>query len=175
MLPTAFLFIGFILILVALWLQGKADAKDVGFMSLIVGLLGTGYVVETALKGNGGGAMAGMLFAFTYLWLAYNALRGATDQRGFGYYCLLVAIVTVPEAVLAFKGGSPLWAFEWVTYGILWYMFYVLLAVPNNTILKPCTAMTYFVGIEVAITGFLYAMGGDAISIFSNNWPLSGV
>ncbi|MGH8670840.1 MAG: AmiS/UreI family transporter [Burkholderiales bacterium] len=172
MLGMALLFIGFHLIVIALWLQGKCESKDVGLMALVTGLLATGNVLWTFF--HGGDGSTGMLFAFTYLWLAYNATRGATDQRAFGYYCLLVAITTVPEAFLAFKAGSPMWAFEWASYGILWYMFYVLLAVPNNTILKPCTAMTYFVGIEVAITGYLYTKGGDWVAIFGNWWPFPG-
>jgi hypothetical protein len=171
MLGFALLFIGFVLIVNALWLEGKVDTKDVGIMNLIVGFIAVANVLWTFIH-DGGDGSAGMLFGFTYLWVGWNALRGAADQRALGYYCLLVAITTVPYAFLAFKGGSPMWAFEWVTYGILWYMFYVLLAVPNNTIIKPCTAMTYFVGIEVAITGYMYIQGWT--SIFGNWWPFPG-
>ena len=38
-LGVPLLFIGFILIVNAIWLQGKVDTKDVGVFNLIVGLI----------------------------------------------------------------------------------------------------------------------------------------
>src|SRR4029077_3121597 len=95
-LGVSLLFIGKILIVNAIWLQGKVETKDVGVFNLIVGVLATvisvsyglpyGIPAEHSVSLMGGG----LLFAITYLWVGINALRGATDQRALGYYCLLV-------------------------------------------------------------------------------------
>jgi putative amide transporter protein len=163
------LFIGMILIVNALWLQGKVETKDVGYFNLFVGILATISVLYFGLVQNSIPlAAGGMLFAMTYLWVGVNAIRGATDQRALGYYCLLVAIVTIPYMSKAFQGGDLGWAFSWASYGILWYMFYQLLT-KGNALGGLTTAMTYFVGIEVAITGWLYLYGYWP---FGNWWPL---
>src|SRR5688500_3339769 len=138
-LGVSLLFIGKILIVNAIWLQGKVETKDVGVFNLIVGTLAAlisisfglpvGLQAEPNIPLMGGG----LLFAITYLWVGINAVRGATDQRALGYYCLLVAIVTIPYAIKAFLGGPGPddgdigWTVEWVTYGILWFLFYMVL------------------------------------------------
>lgn len=96
-------------------------------------------------------------------------MRGATDQRALGIYCELVAFVTIPYLIKAFLCGDLGWTFEWISYGTLWYMFYQLHTVKRPWILKPTIAMTYFVGIEVAITGWLYLYGYWP---FGNWWPV---
>ncbi|MEO8991512.1 MAG: AmiS/UreI family transporter [Nitrosospira sp.] len=169
-LGVPLLFIGFILIVNAIWLQGKVDTKDVGIFNLLVGILATISALYFGLVQNNFPLSAsGLLFAMTYLWVGINALRGAADQRALGYYCLLVAFTTVPYAIKAFMDGDLGWAFEWVTYGILWYLFYQMLTKGNTKLMGMTIAMTYFVGIEVAITGWIYLYGYWP---FGNWWPL---
>lgn len=165
------LFIGMLLIVNALWLQGKVESTDVGYFNLFVGILASITVFYFGLvEKQIPLAAGGMLFAMTYLWVGANAIRGATDQRALGYYCLLVAIVTVPFAIKAFNGGDLGWAFEWVTYGALWYMFYLLMAKGKSELTGATAALTYFVGFEVAITGWAYLYGYWP---FGNWWPLA--
>jgi hypothetical protein len=165
------LFIGFILIVNALWLQGKVDTKDVGVFNLIVGILGfIGALFFGLVQNDIPTAASGLLFAITYLWIGVNALRGAEDQRALGYYCNLVAITTIPFAYKAFVGGDLGWGFEWVTFGILWYLFYLVLTKGNTKVMGITIALTFFVGVEVAITGWMYLYGYWP---FGNMWPLS--
>ncbi len=164
------LFIGMILIVNALWLQGKVETKDVGIFNLLVGVLATIAVLYFGLVQKNIPLAAGaMLFAMTYLWVGLNALRGATDQRALGYYCLLVAITTIPFAIKALLGGDLGWAFSWVSYGVLWFLFYQVLAAGNTRVMGLTIALTYFVGIEVAVTGWAYLYGYWP---FGNWWPL---
>lgn len=170
-LGVAMLFIGMVLIVNALWLQGKVETKDVGVFNLLVGLLATVGVFYFAfvLKAFSlAGAM--MLFAMTYLWVGVNALRGATDQRALGYYCLLVALVTIPFGIKALLGGDIGWTIEWVTYGILWYLFYQVLARGNTALTGVTVFTTFVVGIEALVTGWVYLYGYWP---FGNWWPLA--
>jgi len=170
-LGVAMLFIGMVLIVNALWLQGKVETQDVGWFNLFVGILATIAVLYFAfvLKAIplAGGAM---LFAMTYLWVGVNAIRGATDQRALGYYCLLVAIVTIPFAIKALLGGDIGWAVNWVTYGILWYLFYQVLTVGNKALNGVTVFMTFLVGTTVLVTGWSYLYGYWP---FGNWWPLA--
>ena len=173
-LGVLMLFIGFILIVNAIWLQGKVDTKDVGWFNLLVGILAAIGVLYFGLVQPANIPLSAgvMLFSMTYLWVGINALRGAEDQRALGYYCLLVAITTIPFAIKAFQGGDLGWTFEWVSYGILWYLFYQVLAAGNTRVMGLTVAITYFVGAEVAITGWMYLYGYWP---FANYWPLDQV
>ncbi|SCX23826.1 AmiS/UreI family transporter [Nitrosomonas eutropha] len=169
-LGVPLLFIGFILIVNAIWLQGKVDTKDVGIFNLLVGILATiGALYFGLVQNNFPLSAGGLLFAMTYLWVGVNAVRGAEDQRALGYYCLLVAFTTVSYAIKAFMDGDLGWTFEWITYGILWYLFYQIMTKGNTKLMGMTIAMTYFVGIEVAITGWIYLYGYWP---FGNWWPL---
>ena len=157
MLGVPLVFIGMVLILNAIWLQGKVETRDVGVFNVLVGAIA---ILSSMLFGfkDGSVALSGgvTLFALTYLWVGINAIRGAEDQRALGYYCLLVAIVTLPFAYRAFVDGTPGWTFEWLSYGALWFLFYVVLTLGNTKVMGITIALTYFVGIEVLFTGWLY-------------------
>lgn len=169
-LGVPLLFIGMVLIVNAAWLRGNVETKDVGVMNLLVGILGSMAALYFGWNQNNFPLSAGaMLFAVTYLWVGINAIRGAQDQRALGLYCLLVAFITIPYAIKAFKGGDIGWAFEWVTYGILWYLFYQLLAKNNSRVTGVTAGMTYLVGVEVLVTGWVYLYGYWP---FANYWPL---
>jgi hypothetical protein len=172
-LGVPLLFIGMVLLINAAWLNGRVDTKDVGVFNLLVGILGAAGAMYFGWGQQNFSLSAGaMLFAMTYLWVGINALRGATDQRALGMYCLLVALITIPYAIKALKGGDIGWAFEWVTYGTLWYMFYALLAKGNAKITGATAAMTYFVGAEVLVTGWVYLYGYWP---FGNWWPIQSM
>jgi putative amide transporter protein len=153
-------FIGFILILNAAWLQGKLESKDVGIFNLIVGsLVAAGAQHIGVEQGNMPLSAAFYLFGFTYLWVGINAVRGATDQRALGGYCLLVAVATLPYAIQAYLGGDIGFAFEWLTWGVLWFLFFMVLTLGNQRVMGLTVFMTYFVGIEVTVTGWLFLYG----------------
>jgi putative amide transporter protein len=153
-------FIGMVLLINAVWLQGKVDTKDVGVFNIIVGALVTfGATYFGIAQSNIPLSAAFYLFAFTYLWVGWNALRGATDQRALGYYCLLVAIATVPYAIKAYVGGDIGFTVEWLTWGVLWFLFFMVMALGNVRVMPITIFMTYLVGIEVLVTGWLFLYG----------------
>lgn len=164
-LGVPFLFIGFVLILNALWLQEKIDTKDVGIFNLIVGLIAGlhafyyGWALSSYALSAGG-----LLFAITYLWVGINATRGAENQTALGYYCLLVAIITLPFAYMAFINNTPGWTLEWLSFGVLWYLFYELLAKDNTKLTSITALLAFLVGVEVLVTGFLF--------LFDSNEPI---
>lgn len=169
-LGVPLMFIGMAVTLNAAWLSQKVDTQDVGIYNVLAGLLGAiASIYFSWSQSNFPLSAAVMLFAMTFLWVGINAIRGATDQRALGMYCLLVALLTIPFAIQAYLGGDLGWAFEWVTYGVLWYLFYQLMGRSNTKVMGLTIGVTYFVGIEVLLTGWLYLYGYWP---FGNMWPL---
>lgn len=153
------LMIGMLLLVNAAWLQGKVETRDVGVFNLVVGVIGVFYSGYLALvEGNAHLSAAFFLFAMTYVWVGINALRGATDQKALGFYCLLVAILTVPFALKTFQSSDVVFGIEWVAFGITWFLFYKLLYSGSNVV-KPLIMMVYLVGSASAFTGWSMLYG----------------
>lgn len=73
-----------------------------------------------------------LLFAFTYLWVAFNQWVPRTDGHAFGWYCLFVAITAVPAGIYVFKDAdgntASLWlGADWFAWAFLWFLFFLLL------------------------------------------------
>jgi len=103
-----------------------------GFIGVVIALI---YLVQGAIRSDlasvrGGGFI--LLFAFTYLWVAFNQFLNA-GGRAFGWYCLFVAITAVPAGIYTLQtaGGNPaaIWlGLNWFAWAILWGVFWALLA-----------------------------------------------
>jgi putative amide transporter protein len=73
-----------------------------------------------------------LLFAFTYLWVAYNQYANA-GGRALGWYSLFVAITAVYAGIYVVQNApdntANLWlAGNWFAWAILWGMFWALLS-----------------------------------------------
>jgi uncharacterized membrane protein len=153
------LLIGMLLVVNAAWLQGKVETRDVGVFNLMVGLITVAYSAHLGLQeGNAHLSAAFMMFGVTYVWVGINALRGASDQKALGFYCLLVAVMTLPFTVKTFQAGDIVFTAEWVAFGITWFLFYKLLYAGNNVV-KPLVMMVYLVGFGAGFTGWSMLYG----------------
>ena len=153
------LMIGMLLLTNAAWLQGKVETKDVGVFNLIVGIITVFYSGYLGLaEGNAHLSAAFILFGMTYVWVGINALRGATDQKALGFYCLFVAILTLPFAFKTYQSGDIVFTIEWLAYGFTWYLFYKLLFAGGN-VLKALVPMVYLVGFAAGFTGWSMVYG----------------
>ena len=128
MLGVVLLFVGFVLVINGLTLAGRIEAKEAAVFNLLVGLL-------SALAGVLGASRAttpadflavgsGLLFAFTYLYVA--AVNGfGLRGTGLGWYCLCVAITALPVGWDAWQHGDGRMAAIWLTWSSLWALFFV--------------------------------------------------
>ena len=118
-----------------LFLQGREVAVInifTGFVGVVIALI---YLIQAAVQNNLASARGGgfiLLFAFTYLWVAFNQVITGSG-RAFGWYCLFVAITAVPAGIYTLQtaGGNPadVWlGLNWFAWAILWALFFVLLA-----------------------------------------------
>jgi hypothetical protein len=115
------------------------QGREVAVINIFTGFAGLLAAVTLAIYGNSRGDLASvrasgfiMLFAFTYLWVAYNNYVDA-GGRAFGWYCLFVAITAIPAGIYTLQtaGGNPaaVWlGLNWFAWAVLWALFFVLLA-----------------------------------------------
>ena len=172
-LGVPLVFLGMALLVNATWLRGKVETRDVGIFNLLAGILAFMASIYFAWAQSNFALSCGlMLFSITFLWVGLNAVRGAVDQRALGTYCLLVALITIPYAIKAYQGGDFGWTVEWITFGALWYVFFELLGKQNVRVTGVTVALTYFVGLEVVVTGWAYLYGYWP---FGHWWPLHAV
>jgi putative amide transporter protein len=180
MLGVVLLYVGAVLVINGIWLIGQArvasageagataaeshpffiQGREVTVINVFTGFVGVVAAVTFMVQGNrdddidairGGGLI--LLFAFTYLWVAANAFLNA-GGRGFGWYCLFVAITAIPAGIYTLNNAdgndaSIYLAIDWFAWAILWFLFFVLLAL-DRPIARITGALAIVEGIGTA-------------------------
>jgi hypothetical protein len=139
--------------------------REVAILNVFTGFVGVVAAVTLAIHGNSEGDNAEiraaayiLLFAFTYLWVAYNQFA-AVNGHAFGWYCLFVAMTAVAAGIYAFSNadGNDATIYlgvDWFAWAILWFMFFVLLALE-----RPIARITGYVAILEGIgTSWVFAI-----------------
>lgn len=141
--------------------------REIAILNVFTGFVGVVAAVTLAIHGNANADNAEiraaayiLLFAFTYLWVAYNQFQATfVNGHAFGWYCLFVAITAVVAGIYAFSNANGNDAtvylgFDWIAWAILWGMFFVLLALE-----RPIARITGFVAILEGIgTSWVFAI-----------------
>ncbi len=158
MLGVALFFIGAVLIVNGVGLTNRIEGKDSAPFNLLVGLLalflnGLG-LYRAAAAPDFFAAAGGLLFAFTYLYLAvvqWCGLKGV----GLGWYCLFVAISALAFAATA---GDARVTAMWLLWSSLWFLFFLALGLGKP--LRFLGGYTILIGIATCwIPGTLILMG----------------
>ena len=136
--------------------------REVAILNIFTGVIGFAIALTFIVVGNSarlpavglGSIQAGgviLLFAFTYLWVAYNQYANA-GGRALGWYSAFVAITAVYAGVWTVQNTpdnntADLWlAGNWFAWAVLWAMFFALL-----TLELPIARITGYVAILVGI------------------------
>lgn len=152
-------YVGAVLFLNGLWLMGRIQDREIVVINVVSGLVAAAVVIQGAF-GTGAdeqsvrAAALTLMFATTYVWVAYNRLL-EVDGRGLGWFSLFVAITTVPvflRAIAEAGSATEIWlAANWLFWGVLWFMYFLLLAL-GRPILRQTAWVTLLAGI---LTGWL--------------------
>ena len=138
--------------------------REVAILNIFTGFVGVAIAVTYIVAGNtqagsplpavaaagnanvrAGGAI--LLFAFTYLWVAYNQYANA-GGRALGWYSAFVAVTAIVFGVYTVQNTpdsntADLWlAGNWFAWAIMWGMFFALL-----TLERPIARITGWVAI----------------------------
>jgi len=182
LLGVVLLYVGVVLIVNGIWLIGQARAapvaattgdasvlaggpyfiqnREVAIINVFTGFVGVVAAVTLAVQGNNVGDLASiraagyiLLFAFTYLWVAYNQYVDA-GGHAFGWYCLFVAITAVVAGIFTFSNAdgnsaSIYLGFSWLAWAVLWFVFFLLLAL-DRPLARLAGALAIVEGIATA-------------------------
>ncbi len=164
-LGLGLLYVGAVLVLNGIWLLGYIQDREIWVMNIFTG----GLVLAVALYSAFGpepdrfsvlAAAQFLLFAFTYLWVGINRFLDV-DGRGLGWYCLFVALTAVPIAFATLTGAGPWWlGLMWTAWAVLWFVYWLLLALGMTQLLRFSGVLTIIIGIVTAwIPGYLLLTG----------------
>jgi acid-activated urea channel len=163
MLGVVLLYVGIVLINNGIARITDVDAKSASVMNVFTGLLSVIINIIAIIHGDFENidslgdfysAATGLLFGFTYLFVAANSIFNL-DNRLYGWYSLFVAINTIPAAYISFAGdGDWKMAVIWILWGILWLTGFIETVLKKELKFVPYLAV--FEGIFTAwIPGFL--------------------
>lgn len=128
MLGIVLLYVAIVLINNGICRITNIDGKTSSVMNIFVGALSVIINIIVIVHGDFMNshddlyaAATGLLFGFTYLFVAFNNLLNL-DTRAFGWYSLFVAINSIPAAYLAYKDDVVSVSFTviWLAWGVLW-------------------------------------------------------
>ena len=159
MLGVVLLYVGIVLMNNGIARITNIDAKSAAVMNVFVGLLSITINIITIVHGdfqamNDIGdfysAATGLLFGFTYLFVAVNSIFNL-DPRLYGWYSLFVAINSVPAAYIEyFVNGDWRMAVIWILWGILWLTGFI-----ENVLKKHLSFVPYLAIFEGIVTAWI--------------------
>lgn len=157
-------YVGAVLFCNGLWILGRIEDRELAVIDFFVGGLGLFVAAHAALTGDPYFGAQILLFAFTYIWVALNRYL-KVDGRGLGWFCLFVAISALPIGLWQlFTSGGLLWptwlAINWISWAVLWFLFFLLLALQMEKLAKLTGWLTLIQGIYTGwIPGWLLLTG----------------
>ncbi|SDA24013.1 acid-activated urea channel [Ruminococcus sp. YE71] len=127
MLGVCLLFVGIVLISNGASSLMKADPKAAAVMNIFVGALSVFINFLSLVRGEFYAAGTGLLFGFTYLFVAVNSIFGL-EGRPFAVFSTFVAVNAVVFGIVEGVTGSaalgiepdPRWAAIWWMWAVLW-------------------------------------------------------
>ena len=163
MLGVVLLYVGIVLINNGIARITGVDEKSASVMNVFTGILSVIINIIAIIHGDFENidslgdfysAATGLLFGFTYLFVAVNSIFNL-DPRLYGWYSLFVAINSVPAAYIEFAvNGDWRMAIIWILWGILWLTGFIETVLKKELKFVPYLAV--FEGIFTAwIPGFL--------------------
>jgi hypothetical protein len=134
LLGLSLFFVGVVLILNGIWLSGRIADREIILINLCVAGISALVALHSAFFAQSvadvRAAAMTLLFAITYLWVAYNRMQGC-DGRGLGWFSLIVALSVLPVAatgLAAAQTAFEIWlALSWAVWAVLWFTYFLLL------------------------------------------------
>jgi len=186
------LYVGAVLFINGLMILGKVEPRAAAVLNLFVGALQVVTPTVLIIMSGGDtnvilGASGLYLFGFTYLYVGIGLLAGL-DSTGVGYFSLFVSIAAIGYSFASFfvLNDRP-FGVIWLYWSYLWFLFFVLLGLKNESIGRYTGWVTAIQGWVTAaipayllLTGYwqnpdLYAvaLAVFGVVVFAALWPLT--
>lgn len=132
MLGIVLLYVGIVLINNGISRLYNIDEKSAAIMNLFTGALAVIIDTVSVIQGEYYAVGTGLLFGFTYLFVAINNIFNL-DKRPYAWYSLFVAINTIPCSYLSLTRDVD-WRMSiiWILWGILWLTTFIEIILKKN-------------------------------------------
>jgi hypothetical protein len=177
MASVGLLYVGAVLFLNGLMLIGVVPGKSAGIMNFFVGGMQVVFPTIILIQANNDlptiFAASGLyLFGFTYLYVGINQFTGISGE-GLGWFSLFVAACALVVGVLQITlVGDPLFGVIWFVWAVLWALFFVLLGLGKESIMRATGWFTILISHLTAtipafflLTGTYSGTGGYAVLV----------
>ena len=166
MLGLVLLYVGAVLFINGLSMLGKIAPREAAIMNIFTGAVSFIACFKNAFSGDPMLIQAcayGLLFSFTYLWVAYNSLTNQ-DGRGLGWFSFFVAITAIFIACdqhTSAQTFADTWLFWcWAAWAVLWGCFFFIGALGKTSWTRPVAYLTILQAIGTAwVPGYLMLSG----------------
>lgn len=161
---TGFLYSCAALIINGLLVLGLVSSRAALPINILVGSMQVIFPTLMLIQAGGDPAVvlsaaSAYLFGFTYLYLAFNEITGASGE-GLGWFSFFVTVAAAVFSALKFIDDSPVYGVLWLGWGFLWFLFYLMLARGNKRIERMAGWLTLLLGIfTVGVPGVLELAG----------------
>ena len=161
---TGFLYSCAALIINGLLVLGLVSGRAALPINILVGSMQVIFPTLMLIQAGGDPAVvlsaaSAYLFGFTYLYLAFNEITGASGE-GLGWFSFFVTVAAAVFSALKFTDGSPVYGVLWLGWGFLWFLFYLMLARGNKRIERMAGWLTLLLGVfTVGVPGVLELAG----------------
>ncbi|CAG7599525.1 AmiS/UreI family transporter [Leucobacter soli] len=162
------LYVGAVLFINGLMLIDVVPGRSAAAMNLFVGGMQVIFPTIIIMQSGGDpavvlGASGLYLFGFTYLYVAWNILTGASGE-GLGWFSLFVAGCAVVYGILQFTlFDDPVFGVIWFSWAVLWFLFFLVLGLGKEQLTRRTGWFTLLLGIFTgAIPALLLLSDGYA-------------
>ena len=150
MSSVGLLYVGAVLFMNGLMLIGLVPGKSAAILNFFVGVMQVVFPTIILIQSNNDlatifGAAGLYLFGFTYLYVAILQMTGISGE-GLGWFSIFVAACAVVIGILQFTlVGDPVFGVIWLTWAVLWFLFFLLLALGRDSLTFTTGWFTIFV------------------------------
>ncbi|QIM16982.1 transporter [Leucobacter insecticola] len=180
MSSVGLLYVGAVLCINGLMLLGRIPRKAAAAMNLFVGGMQVVFPTLIILQSGGDeltilGASGLYLFGFTYFYVAWNELTGASGE-GLGWFSLFVTGCAVVFGVLQFtRFDDPVFGIIWFSWAVLWYLFFAMLALGRESLTKRIGWFALLLGVFSAALPAFLLLTGSYVTGFLEGWIAAGI
>ncbi|MHA7155664.1 AmiS/UreI family transporter [Arthrobacter sp. TMN-50] len=165
MSSVGLLYVGAVLFINGLMLIGLVPGKSAAILNLFVGVMQVVFPTIILIQSNNDlsvifGAAGLYLFGFTYLYVGILQMTGISGE-GLGWFSIFVAGCAGIIGILQFTlVGDPVFGAIWLTWAVLWFLFFLLLGLGRESLTFVTGWFTIFVAhITGTIPAFLLLTG----------------
>lgn len=157
------LFVGIVLLVNGLNSLGIVPARSAAVLNLFVGAMQVVLPTIILIQNPGDAAVLNStwptyLFGFTYLYLGLNILLGL-EPEGFGWFSSFVAALAFYHAIVSIN-SDPIYAVIWLSWGIMWTLFFLLLALGKSSLTRFTAWFLIILGIPSCTVTALFLFNG---------------